>query len=429
MSTLQRPRGTRDFTPLDMKNRRFIEKSLRNTAISFGYSEIGTPTFEHAELFIRKSGEEIVNQLYLFRDKGDRELVLRPELTAPVIRFYANDLYKQPKPFKVFYQGNCFRYERPQKGRFREFWQFGAELIGTDRPEGIAELVAFAHACLSNSELTNFEIRIGHIEILKNILNEWKIPEDTQAELMTLIDKGDLATLENILEKHEVVDTDVNMFSGLIQYKFSSSEMDEQFKIINNQFPIISHNLDRLKSVIGFLKFFNVNDLTIDFGIARGIDYYNGIVFEIDVAALGAEKQVCGGGEYSLDELFNLQDIACSGFAIGFDRLALAYEQEGLSTPGSDLDIYIIPILETAMDKVIEISSQLRAAGFSVEMDIKGRNMSKNLKFASSRKAKHTIFVGEDELKAGEALVRIMASGEQSNIKFENLVEHLKNTI
>ena len=428
MSNIQRPRGTRDFTPQDMKNRRLIEESLRNTAISFGYSEIATPAFEHAELFIRKSGEEIINQLYVFRDKGDRELVLRPELTAPVIRFYANDLYKQPKPFKVFYQGNCFRYERPQKGRFREFWQFGAELIGTDRPEGIAELIAFAFSCLINSKLTNFEIRIGNIEIIKNILNNWKIPKDTQAELMTLIDKGDLATLEAILEKHEVTDTDVNMFSELIQYKFKRSEIDEQFKVINNQFPIISKNLDRLKSVIDFLKSFNVDDLTIDLGIARGIDYYTGIVFEIDVLSLGAEKQVCGGGEYSLDELFNLKDISCSGFAIGFDRLTLAFEQEGLTTPGLDLNIYIIPLIVTALDKAIELSSQLRAAGFSVEMDIKGRNMSKNLKFASSRNAQYTIFIGEDELEAGEALVRIMASGEQANIKFENLVEHLKNT-
>ncbi len=132
---LQRPRGTRDFTPAETGERRYIENRMRGTAEHWGYEEVKTPTFEHTELFTIKSGEAIVDELYTFKDKGGRDIALRPELTAPVLRMYVNEMSVSPKPIRLYYFENCFRYERPQKGRFREFWQFGVELIGSDRAE------------------------------------------------------------------------------------------------------------------------------------------------------------------------------------------------------------------------------------------------------------------------------------------------------
>lgn len=426
---IQRPRGTRDFTPNDMVIRRLIEQNLSSTAIKFGYQEVATPTFEHAELFTRKSGAAIVEQLYLFRDKAERELVLRPELTAPVIRFYANDLFKQPKPLKLFYFGNCFRYERPQKGRFREFWQFGAELLGTDRPEGIAELIAFANACLKNNNLKNFTLRLGYLEMLKNILSSWEISGSMLAKLMINIDKGDLDALRTELQAEGVTDEKINSFFELVIEKFQASELDSRCKQLAEQYPFITDHLERLTSIIGFLRTFGVTDITIDLGIARGLDYYTGVVFEIDVPSLGAEKQVCGGGEYSLDEMFNLKDVPCSGFAMGFDRITLAYELEGLKIPEQELDVYIVPLVPPGLEKAIEISTQLRNVGLKIDLDIKGRNMSKNLKFASNRGAKFVIFIGDDELASDTALVRTMGSGEQSKIKFKDLAGHLKKLL
>ena len=426
---IQRPRGTRDFSPNEMVIRRLIERNLCSTAISFGYQEVATPTFENAELFTRKSGAAIVEQLYLFRDKAERELVLRPELTAPVIRFYANDLFKQPKPLKLYYFGNCFRYERPQKGRFREFWQFGAELLGTDRPEGIAELIAFANTCLKNNNLKNFTIRVGYLEILKDILSSWEISGSMLAKLMINIDKGDLDALRTELQTEGVTEDQINSFFELVIDKFQASEIDQRCKQLTKQFPFISDNLERLTSIIGFLRTFGVNDITIDLGIARGLDYYTGIVFEIDVPSLGAEKQVCGGGEYSLDEMFNLKDVPCSGFAMGFDRITLAYELEGLKPPEQELDIYLVPLSPPGLEKAIEISTQLRNAGLKIDLDIKGRNMSKNLKFASNRDAKFAIFIGDDELASGIALVRTMGSGEQSKVKFKDLAGYLTKVL
>jgi len=426
---IQRPRGTRDFTPAEMALRRVIEGTLFSTATGFGYQEVATPTFEHAELFLKKSGASIIEQMYIFKDKSDRELVLRPELTAPVIRFYANDLYKQPKPLKLFYFGNCYRYERPQKGRFREFWQFGAELIGTNNAEGIAELVAFAYSCIANIKLKAFELRIGYLEILKDILTSWNIPIENQSNLMILIDKGDLDSLRAELESSGLDDLQVENFTELIMDKFKAIEFNDRYKQLLERFPMISNNLERFKNIIEFLDTFGLHDVTIDMGIARGLDYYTGMVFEIDVPKLGAEKQVCGGGEYSLDELFNLRDVACSGFAIGFDRLTLAYEIAGLKVPENILDIYIVPLTTLGLEKGIEISSRLRSCGFKVDLDVKRRNMSKNLKYASSRGARFVIFLGEDELNHGTATIREMESGEQVKIKFDKLTEHFQKIL
>jgi histidyl-tRNA synthetase len=426
---IQRPRGTRDFSPEEMITRRYIEDRIRSTAVSFGYNEVATPTFEDAELFIRKSGPEIVKQLYLFQDKAERELVLRPELTAPVIRFYANDLYKLPKPLKIYYVGNCFRYERPQKGRFREFWQYGAELIGTDTPEGIAELITLACTSLSNVGLKTYELRIGYLEILKTLLSNWEIFGNTQHEFFTALDKGDVESLRIILEDSGLLKEDIDGFFNLVQNKFSIVEFHERKKSLSEQFSGISEYLERIEKVIDFLKLFKIEEFTIDLGIARGLDYYTGIVFEIDVDSLGAEKQVCGGGEYSLDELFKLQGASSSGFAIGFDRVVMAFELENLEPPKLDLDIFMIPLSEQGLKKAIDLAQQLRLADFKVDIDIKNRNMSKNLKYASSRMAKFAVFIGENELKENIAMVREMTSGEQVKVKQDEILDYFKKRL
>jgi histidyl-tRNA synthetase len=412
-----------------MNVRRGIERSILRTAKSFGYFEIATPTFENSELFIKKSGPAIVDQLYLFQDKGGRELVLRPELTAPAIRFYANDLYKLPKPLKIFYLGDCFRYERPQKGRFREFRQFGAELIGTDRPEGIAELIKLACSCLTNVGLKNFELRVGDLQILNKILTNWDIFGDTQRKFFTALDKGDSETVTIILEDSGRSPDDVDIFFNLIQERVSSEHFKERKDLLLSKFPELELNLERFGNVVDFLKLLDISGFTIDFGIARGLDYYTGIVFEIDVESLGAEKQVCGGGEYSLNELFNLKDMTSSGFAIGFDRVVLAAENEGVIGESEGLDIFIISLTAPGLHKAMELVCVLREAGFKVEFDIKGRNMSKNLKFASGKMAKFAMFLGDDELDKGSALIRQMTSGEQIEIGFDNVVEYFKTQI
>ena len=205
-----RPRGTRDFLFEEMRERNQAESTLRRVFENYGYQEIQTPLFEELKLFTTKSGEEIVNQLYNFKDKSDRELTLRPEITAPVARLYLNELEKTAtKPIKLFYYGSCFRYERPQKGRFRQFWQFGCELIGAKTPQGEAEVIALCTDAINSLGITTADVNINHLGIIRGLFKHFDISVETQSEIMVIIDKGDKDLLiESVSRENPVIDND-----------------------------------------------------------------------------------------------------------------------------------------------------------------------------------------------------------------------------
>ena len=186
---IQRPRGTRDFGPEEMEVRRSFEGTMRQEAVLHGFREISTPIFEHTELFTLKSGPGVVEEIYAFQDKGGREICIRPELTASVVRFFLNDLTSLPRPLKMFYFGQCFRYERPQAGRYREFFQFGAEIIGNPTPETDAEAIGLAAAILERTGLKDYRIRIGHIGILRELLAQAGVEGDRALPILQKLDK------------------------------------------------------------------------------------------------------------------------------------------------------------------------------------------------------------------------------------------------
>ena len=192
---IQRPRGTRDFLPDEMERRRHYEGILRGVAKTFGFREVATPIFEDAELFILRSGPNVLKELYNFKDKGDREVALRPEMTAPVIRMFVNEMSNEPKPIKMFYFGQCFRYERPQSGRYREFFQFGAELIGNPNPETDAEVISMAASMIKALGLKEYRFRIGHIGVLKQRIADAGVPKERMAEVLHPAVFKDLLTI------------------------------------------------------------------------------------------------------------------------------------------------------------------------------------------------------------------------------------------
>lgn len=196
--TIQKPRGTRDFLPQEMVRRRYLENRLREVVGRWGYQEVVTPTFEHLELFTLKSGEGVVGELYNFKDKGDREMTLRPELTAPVMRMFVNEMQALPRPLKLFYFENCFRYERPQKGRFREFWQFGVELIGSEGPDADAEVISLATAMLEVAGIKG-DLHVGYLGIIRHVLSSLEV--EKQGKIMRLVDKKDDMGLDYYLEE------------------------------------------------------------------------------------------------------------------------------------------------------------------------------------------------------------------------------------
>ena len=442
MSNIERPRGTRDFGPAEMAARRRLEQKLRGLLERWGYREVQTPTFEHLELFTAKSGPGVVDQLYAFKDKGERELTLRPELTAPVLRYYVSDLQMAPKPLRLHYFGPCFRYERPQSGRYREFWQFGTELIGADGPEGDAEIIALAQACVQAAGVREHALRVGHIGLLRTLVKH--VPEAQRAETFRRIDKDDAGLEAFLLEAGTAapVAALVGRASGLtarLELGGGASEVQARIEAaldparrafggaagalppadlaeVETAFKRLADVLLALSAMAGGIT------VHVDFGVARGLDYYTGVVFEIEAPDLGAEKQVLGGGAYALAELFGGSPVASVGFGLGFDRVLLAAGETPRARP---VDAHMVPIGEAARFEAARIAQALRGAGLHVSLDVNRRNPSKNLDYANAIGARHAVILGSKELERGVATVKDLATGNQDEVPVAQLAKRL----
>ena len=412
---IQRPRGTRDFVPGEMEKRRFYEGILRDEAKIFGFREIATPIFEEAELFILKSGPNILNEIYAFKDKGDRDIALRPEMTAPTMRMFLNELSNDPKPVKLFYFGQCFRYERPQSGRYREFFQFGAELVGSANPESDAEVIALAASMIRALGLKDYRLRIGHIGILKQRIVSAGVEQKDLPEVLQKLDKKMYAEAEALMVKHGV---SVDVCKGIFELTETVGGKEVLDKV-NDEAS------DYLREVVGMLEAMGVDDIEIDMGVVRGLDYYTGMVFEAEAPALGAEKQICGGGSYSLTELFGGEKVFSTGFAIGFDRILLALEKEGVGIEAETVDVYVIPVSDDVRGDAISITAELRSKGVSAETDLMRRKMAKAMKHASSIGAKYVAIVGAKELADDSVTLRDMSSGEQKVVRIDDISDSI----
>ena len=413
------PRGTRDFLPDEMEKRRNIEKSIRNTFEKFGYVEVQTPVFENLELFTAKSGDVIINELYNFKDKNNRELSLRPEMTAPVIRLYIERLQMNPKPIKLYYFGNCYRYDRPQKGRYREFKQAGCEIIGTDNPESQAELIYLAYKILIDVGLKNVILNIGNLKILSYIFDELKLNDEQRKYLIPLIDKSQFKEILDVLIDFNIEKNLANTFVKLLNSD-NSSNILQYFKNIK-----IKNELEKFNEILNLLEISFEVPYKFKLGIVRGLDYYNGTVFEIEAPSLGAEKQICGGGSYDLIKLFGGKETPTSGFALGFDRIIISLEMEKYKFPKKQLDAYIIPVNNEMLEKSIEILNLIRNNDIYSDIDLLRRGVSKSLKYASSINVKNSIIIGPKEIDINSVTVRDMKTGIQKLKKVENPFEFL----
>ena len=425
-----RPRGTRDFLFEEMRERKRAESTLRRIFEGYGYQEIKTPLFEELSLFTTKSGEEIVDQLYNFKDKSDRDLTLRPEITAPVARLYLNELEKTAvKPIKLYYYGSCFRYERPQKGRFRQFWQFGCELIGAKTPQGEAAVIALCSDAIHSLGITTADVNINHLGIIRGLFRHFDISTETQREIMVVIDKGDKDLLiESLSGDEPVIDNDElnQILLKLIDLVGDKSIIGEVEELIA-PYDEPKDALNELKELIDLLESFKVENYTLNLGVARGLDYYTGIVFEIYVPELGAQKQICGGGSYSLVKVFGGQEVESTGFALGFDRLMNAIEEltDKEELP-SHLDVYVAPISKDMQTKAFEITQMLRANGIKTDVDLNGKKFKKLMNYADKIKVPKIIIVGAKDLEEGKVTVKDMVSGDQELVELDNLITCLK---
>ncbi|NQE53835.1 Histidine--tRNA ligase [ANME-1 cluster archaeon GoMg3.2] len=425
---IERARGTRDFMPAEMQKRRVMETKMRDIADKWGYDEIRTPSFERAELFTLKSGEGILNELYEFKDKGGRHLALRPELTAPVTRMYVNELKMAPKPIKIYYFGNCFRYEEPQKARYREFWQFGTEIIGSDRPESQAEIIALAYF-IANSLGIKAELHVGHVGLIRDVLQTANVVGDSINQVMRLIDKGERESVIALLSE---IGTRTELIDDLIYLIDLSGKETLREARARNIIASDSAALTELEQLLELLEYYNV-DYTLNLGIARGLDYYTGMVFEMYEAGgkLGAQNQICGGGSYRLAALFGGDDTPSTGFAFGFDRLAELYSPEAEDL--KSIKVVVVPIRAKEGDpkvtkEAITIATTLREF-FHTYMDVMGRSISAQLSYANSIPASFAVLVGKKEVEEGKVTLRNLESGEQEKLGMDECVERIKKGV
>jgi histidyl-tRNA synthetase len=394
---LQKPRGTRDFLPDEMEARRTIEWRMREVARRWGYREVCTPEFEDLDLFTMRSGEGIIEEMYVFEDKGGRKLALRPEITASVIRMYINEAKVAPKPLRWCYFADCFRYERPQKGRYRQFWQFGVELIGADTALADAEAIMLAAEMLNATGVT-YELKVGHLSFMKNLLED--LEPSAQRRVMAHLDKKDFDGLKASLESIDKPDLGNSLIS-LVECR----DLAEAFEIAGT-IP----EKERIHQTINTLDAASV-DYSLNLGIARGLDYYTGMVFEGFAQNLGAENQILGGGAYRLAHLFGGDDVASCGFAIGFDRVMVSI---GETQQRKDTIVAIV-CTDEGRNRALEVARIFRAAGIRSELDLMERGLGAQLAHAS-KTADFAIVIGKREADSGNVTLKNLHSGEQKTL-------------
>lgn len=444
MNPFERPRGTRDFGPAEMAERRWLEGVFRETFRRHGYREIQTPTFEHTSLFTAKSGPNVVKEIYTFKDKGDRDICLRPELTAPVMRYYVNELSHEPKPLKVYYYGPCFRYEEPQEGRYREFWQFGLELLGPEGPNADAEVIAVAHAALRAAGLKKFILHVGHIGVLRALVGALDAEDARKAEAFRRIDKDDpelpeyldtigaeprLAGAIVAIARHER-SLDLADEGAVGAYFAQARAAVAPLALADGADARIEKALQELQETVLMLRAYGVPSLHLDLGVARGLDYYTGMVFELEAPDLGAQKQIGGGGAYTLAELFGGEHVGSAGFGLGFDRILLALKKENaVPVAAPQAEVYVAVLGAGARARGLELATGLRALGVSVETDLMGRSLGKSLQHAAKLGARLVVIAGEKDLAEGRVTLRDMTSGEQSAVPLAEAAEAVRKRL
>ena len=425
---VQRPRGTRDFIPDVMNRRLAFENLLESKAQSHGFKRVQTPIFESLDLFTAKSGPGVVKQLYAFQDKSERALTLRPELTAPVMRMISEEMRSSPKPLRLSYFGQCFRYEESKKGRYREFFQYGVELIGASGPLAEAEVVALAIDMLESSGLTDYEVRIGHVGVLKDILTGLGLssegePEPPVATAMRLLDKGDWDGLSEFFEANGIAQNSLENLQKLASLDGGMETLDSARNILA-ELGVSNESLDQLSELLSAVDLLAPSppSLKVNLCVARGLDYYTGMVFEVNVPELGGEGQVLGGGSYKLLHLFGLDDLDPScGFGLGFDRVLLALEAQAEKSGRSEVvpgetpgpSTLILPFKIDA-NSVLGIVKELRDAGHIVELDLRGKNIGKSLDWASKNGFTNVVIIGPADLENNQCSIKNLVSGEQN---------------
>ncbi|MBE6798644.1 MAG: histidine--tRNA ligase [Ruminococcaceae bacterium] len=400
-------RGTADVLPDESYKWQYVEGKMLETAKLFGFNEIRVPVFEHTEVFTKNVGETtdvVQKEMYTFTDKGDRSITLRPEFTAGVVRsVIEHGLVNGALPVKACYVGGCYRYEKPQAGRMREFHQFGAEMFGAVDPAADAEMILLAYTVLSNLGINNLSLEINSIgcpECRKRYHDALKSFFEARSEELcdTCKDRLERNPMR-ILDCKSPVCKEIAA-DAPVMLDYLCDECREHFEGVKKHLSAVGLN-------------YKVNPQ-----IVRGLDYYTKTVFELISGDIGAQSTVCGGGRYDgLVGQMGGPSLPSLGFAMGLERLLMVMENTGVEFPCVQKpDIYVGTMGEAAKVEATKICMALRNEGFSALTDVAGRSVKAQMKYADKIGAAYSTVIGDDELKNGKCVLKDMQTGEQREV-------------
>jgi len=396
----------------------------RETAALYGYQEVITPVVESLELLSAKSGEEIRQRMFIFKDLGERSVALRPEFTASIARLVSTTMKNDPKPLRLFSVGSVYRYDEPQRGRYREFWQANYELMGSTRPEADAEIILLTNSFLGSLGLRSYEFKLGHVGVLRGILNQENVEETTQNAILQHMDKKEYA------EAFKLAPSDKcrTMLEGLLKLQRDNCfETVEKVKQYVSGYEKAEAAAANLCDILTLLTGSGCPVRMVDPVFARGLEYYTGMIFEVYIPQL--EVALGGGGRYDrLIELFGGEPTPAVGVAEGIDRIALALQEQKaavLSKPARR--VLVLAVNESLKVEALKIAHLLRSSEVVVEFEVMGRKMTKALEDADKRKIDYAIIIGDRELKEGAVMLKNLAKRDQAIVKVKQLIEKIKN--
>lgn len=424
--------GFREFYPEDCALRNYIFDTVRQTAASFGFEEYDAPILEPVELFTAKSGDEIVSQLFNFKDKGERHIALRPEMTPSLSRMVGAKAASMKRPIKWFNISESFRYERPQKGRLRSFYQMNVDIFGDDTFSADAEIISFGISAFQRFGLTSkdFHVRLSDRILWSMFLENIGIPTEKVHEVLCVIDKIDKESPATIVASlNKLCENGKYIFDEIISLKNikSANELREKF---SNATETIYNRISELENLLKRLEMFGLKDfITLDFGIVRGLAYYTGFVFEFFERS-GESRALAGGGRYdNLVKKLGYNDLHAAGFAIGDVTLGNLLKEKNLVPNFSKkIDCFVVYQEETAQIAFHDIQN-LRLSNISIDYCFTSQSFSKQLKSADTNNAKFAIVYGNDELASDKVVVKDLKQRTENQISRASLSDYLKNLL
>lgn len=418
----QPPKGTRDILPEEMKKLQKAVDVIRKVFEKYGFQPLETPAFEDFGLLSAKggAGEAIKDEIYYFKDKSERELGLRFDLTVPLARVLANNI-ELPKPFKRYQIGKVWRYDNPQAMRWREFWQADVDTVGSSSTLSDVECVACFIECLQKLGFKDFYVRINNRKLIESILFHVKIPKDKVVDVFRILDKLDKIGFEGVKKELNALGVNSDRILGIIKMPGSNKEILDN---IEREFGM-GEGTNELKEFLDFAKNFGIERyLKLDLSLVRGLEYYTGPIFEVSI---GKAKVSCGGGgRYdNLIKMLGGPDLPATGISFGLDRLITTMEELKISKDDPEKRFFVAMINDNVKSDAIRICQDLRNRGMVCDMDLMERNISKQLDYANSMGFPYVIIIGEEEIEKKQVKIKNMKTGKENIVQTRELFNYI----